>query len=119
MMYRNFDTGEMFTRREIEDLYLWLEEELEGKYEYFDDYLDDLLAQGRAGNGGLVEVPRYTIFWIAGERDGETLYETDDYAKAMNKVYEFGKKYIDEFDPVCGGIGIFDNETQKYIDEEI
>jgi hypothetical protein len=116
MLYRNFDTKELFTKKEVEDLYLWLEDELEGKYEDFDEYLDDLLAQGRAGTGGLVEVPQYTVHWVAGDRDGETLYETDDYNEAINKARELEAENEGEFDPVCGGIGIVDNETDEDVE---
>ena len=116
MMYRNFDTGELFTKKEVEDLYLWFEDELEGKYEDFDEYLDDLLAQGRAGTGGLVEVPQYTVVWVAGDKDGETLYETDDWHEATVAAERLSDEHEDEFDPVCGGIGIIDNTTGKEIE---
>ena len=116
MLYRNIDTNEIFTKKEVEDRYIWLEDELDGKYEDFDEYLDDLLAQGRAGTGGLVEVPQYTVHWVAGDRDGDTLYETDDYNEATTKAWELAKEHEDEFDPVCGGIGIVDNETGEEVE---
>ena len=56
MLYKNFDTGEIFTKKEIERRYNWIEDELEGKYKNFDEYLDDLVKQGRVITGGLIEV---------------------------------------------------------------
>jgi len=52
---------------------------------------------------------RYSVFWVAGERDGEILYETDDLADAKGKAFELTREHEDEFDPGCGGICIMDN----------
>lgn len=54
---------------------------------------------------------RYSVFWVGGERDGEILYETDDLddaIKAGNRIY---KEHETDFDTVCGGVGICDNEN--------
>ena len=59
---------------------------------------------------------KYSIFWVAGERDGEILFQTDDKADAINKAYELSEKYEEEFDPLCGGIAIFDEEKGEIIE---
>lgn len=56
---------------------------------------------------------RYTVFWIGGERDGETLFEYNDLDDAIASTNEFYTEHETEFDPVCGGVGICDNEQPE------
>lgn len=55
-IYQNFDTGETFTREEIEKLFNDFRHELKEEYQCFDDYLDELLLQGLNKTGGLIKV---------------------------------------------------------------
>lgn len=50
--------------------------------------------------------PAYTVYWIGGDRDGETLAEFDDENDAIRFACRFHDDHEDEFDPVCGGVGI-------------
>jgi len=56
--YRNIDTNEIWTLEEIKEAYEQTKWDTypDGDFPEFEDYLDELLAQGRAGTGGLVEV---------------------------------------------------------------
>ena len=56
MKYRNVDTGEVFTLEELKELYEQFKWEISDNPVDFEEYLEDLLNQGRAGIGGLVEV---------------------------------------------------------------
>lgn len=59
---------------------------------------------------------RYTVFWSGGDRDGEMLYETNDYCEATTRANELWKEHETEFDPCWGGIGITDNETEEIVE---
>ena len=50
----------------------------------------------------------YTVFWIAGVRDGETLGEFETEKDAVDFARRFFSKHKTEFDPCCGGVGIVD-----------
>lgn len=50
----------------------------------------------------------YTVYWIAGERDGETLAEFASEAEAIMFAKKFIEEHEDEFDAFCGGVGIED-----------
>ena len=113
MIYKDFDTGEYFTKEELEKAYDQLEDEME--YEDFDEYLDSMLGQGRQKTGGLIEEDRYEVFWVGGERDGETLFEADNEADAINKALELSQEHEDEFDPQFGGIAIVDRLTNREV----
>lgn len=54
IMYKNFDTGELWTREEIEAEYN-RSPELAEVHGTFDDYLDFLLDLGKQKVGGVVE----------------------------------------------------------------
>lgn len=55
---------------------------------------------------------RFEIFWVAGERDGQILYKTDNEAEATNVARDLCKLFEEDFDPQWGGISIWDNEKQ-------
>lgn len=55
MMCKNFDTGELWTRDEIEEIYN-AEESLSEEYGTFDEYLEHLLDLGRQKAGGVIWV---------------------------------------------------------------
>lgn len=50
----------------------------------------------------------YTVYWIAGEKDGEILATFHDENDAIKFAKETYKQHEDEFDEVWGGIGIDD-----------
>lgn len=54
------------------------------------------------------EEKKHEVIWIGGERDGETLgtFETFREAELFANLQQ--EEHKDEFDPVCGGIGIID-----------
>lgn len=54
MMYKNFDTGELWTEEEIREEYE-AEESLKENHETFEDYLEYLLGLGRQRVGGIIE----------------------------------------------------------------
>ena len=54
MMYKNFDTGELWTEEEIREEYN-AEEGLAESYGTFEDYLEYLLSLGMQKVGGIVE----------------------------------------------------------------
>lgn len=54
MMYKNFDTGELWTEEEIREEYE-AEESLRENHETFEAYLEHLLDLGRQKCGGIVE----------------------------------------------------------------
>ena len=54
-----------------------------------------------------------TVFWVGGERDGETLKVFTNENDAINFAREFYDNHEKEFDPVCGGVGIVDDEGNE------
>lgn len=54
MMYRNFDTNEIWTEEEIREIYD-CEESLQDNYKTFEEYLEHLLDLGKQQVGGIVE----------------------------------------------------------------
>lgn len=52
----------------------------------------------------------YTVFYVGGERDGETLYVTESEIEAIAFARKYSKEHEDEFNPVWGGVGIVDKE---------
>ena len=54
--YKNFDTGEIWTLEEIKKSFDNVRYELPDPDIDFETYLENLLALGRAGVGGLVEI---------------------------------------------------------------
>ena len=53
-MYRNIDTGEIWTEEEIRKEFEDFKDEM--PYESFDEYMDDMLSKGRQRITGLEEV---------------------------------------------------------------
>lgn len=49
---------------------------------------------------------KYVVYWVGGEKDGETLREFDTELKAIEFAKEYRKEHEDEFDPTWGGTGI-------------
>ena len=54
--YKNLDTNKIWTLEEVKEAYEQFKYEISDGSVDFEEYLDNLLAQGRAGTGGLVEV---------------------------------------------------------------
>lgn len=48
----------------------------------------------------------YEVFWVAGDRDGETLGTFEDEYDAIKFACKFWDEHEEEFDPVCGGVAI-------------
>ena len=94
--YMNKDTGVLFTLEEVKGLWEQFREEME--FDTFEDFLDTLEEKES----------RYTVYWTGGERDGETIGEFDTEGEAIKFANDFYKQHEDEFDPVCGGVGITD-----------
>lgn len=59
---------------------------------------------------------KYTVYWVAGERDGETLGEFETENEAIKFARAFYDEHEDEFDPCCGGAGIADPEGNVVTD---
>jgi len=53
-MYQNLDTGELWTKEEIEEAYR-NNSELVEQYQTFENYFEHLLELGREHSGGIVE----------------------------------------------------------------
>ena len=62
------------------------------------------------------EKKTYTVFYIGGERDGETLFTTDNENEAIKYARKFYDEHENEFDSVCGGVGIVDEKGKDVID---
>lgn len=52
-MYKEFDTGEVYTLEELEEAFEQFKDEM--AYTTFDEYMEEMLRQGREKVGGLVE----------------------------------------------------------------
>ena len=48
----------------------------------------------------------YTVFWVGGKRDKEVLGTFEGFREAELFASKMQEEHKDEFDPVCGGIGI-------------
>lgn len=53
MLYKDFDTNEIYTIEELKETYKIFADEME--YTDFEDFFEEMLSQGRQGIGGLVE----------------------------------------------------------------
>ena len=53
-MYLVFDTGEIWTEKEIKEAYEQFKDEM--KYDSFEDYMDEMLRMGKNREGGLIEI---------------------------------------------------------------
>ena len=99
--YMNKNTGVLFTQDEVETLWDQYKEEME--FDTFEDFLDTLEEKEKA----------YTVFFVAGERDGETLGEFDTITEAIKFAQEFQEQHKNEFDDLCGGVGIADPDGNE------
>ena len=52
----------------------------------------------------------YTVFWVAGKRDGQELGNFETEREAIKFAKEFLNEHEEEFDPVCGGVAIADGD---------
>lgn len=46
------------------------------------------------------------VYFVGGERDGEVIGRFDTEAEAIKFARKFEKEHEDEFDELCGGVGI-------------
>lgn len=70
-MYRNIDTNEVYTLEEVKESYEKFKWEISDNPVDFEEYLENMLNQGRAGTGGLVEVEE--------EEGGEKMRRESDH----------------------------------------
>lgn len=85
MMYKDFNTGEIFSEDEVKELFEQFKYEIytEADMPTFEAYLEDRLSMGRQGVGGLVEAPWYAVMKDADDTDwGYGSYDLDE-AKEM------------------------------------
>lgn len=54
--------------------------------------------------------PPFTVYWIGGSRDGETIAEFESEYDAEKFAAEYYDEHEDEFDPVCGGVSVMDSD---------
>lgn len=52
----------------------------------------------------------YTVFWVGDPRDGEILGKFETEGDAVNFAAKFENEHEAEFEPVCGGIAIDDED---------
>lgn len=100
-LYMNKDTGNLYTAEELEVLWEQFKDEME--FETFEDFVDTLEEKEKC----------YTVFWVAGERDGETLGEFDTEQETIKFAEEFQKQREGEFDNLWGGVGIADPDGEE------
>ena len=50
--------------------------------------------------------PLYVVFWVGGDRDGKTLGEFNRERDAISFAKKFHAEHEEEFDELCGGVGI-------------
>lgn len=50
----------------------------------------------------------FEVYWIGGEKDGQTVGRFETEREAIKFANAFWKDHEEEFDPVCGGVGIVD-----------
>ena len=48
----------------------------------------------------------YEVFWVGGDRDGQTLGEFEEKIDAIRFAKAFEKEHEGEFDELCGGVSI-------------
>ena len=69
--YKNFDTGEIWTREELEHEYNLYKEEM--RFSDFEEYLEEMLGLGRQKTGGFVEYEPFAV--INQDKDGDCFDE--------------------------------------------
>ena len=86
MMYRNFDTNELFTEEEVKNLYEQFKDEM--PYDSFEDYIEDMLSKGRRKEGGLVVADHEYL--IRDKEAGNIIayFETLEEAEEELEAYE-------------------------------
>ena len=105
--YKNIDTGVVWSEEEIREAY----NQQENPFEPYDEYLEDMLKQGRERIGGLVEIDTANSYWYAVMQDnndndwGTGSYSLEE-AKDMLEWYGWTEGYIAVIDnstgnPVC------------------
>lgn len=80
------------------------------------DFSEDEIDDSRKVFVTEIVTQAYTVYWVAGDRDGETLGEFETEAEAIKFAREFEKEHKDEFDPSCGGVGIADPDGGEVVD---
>ena len=57
------------------------------------------------------EMKKYRVYWVAGERDGQGIARFEHEIDSIEFARQFLKDHESEFDPVCGGVMIINEET--------
>lgn len=104
-LYKNIDTNEIWTLEEIKDSYESVKYEISDEPEEFEDYLDDLLQKGYAGQGGLVE----TNIFVADKQTGTFIDRISSIEEGIEKIKEFENSDKAE--------GIFEEDFYDIVDE--
>lgn len=55
----------------------------------------------------------YRVYWVAGEKDGQEIARFEHEIDSIEFARQFSKDHEKEFDPVCGGVMIVNEETGK------
>lgn len=55
----------------------------------------------------------YRVYWTGGEKDGQEVARFEYEDDAINFARQFSDDHRKEFDPVCGGVMIVNEETGK------
>lgn len=93
-VFKNFDTGDIWTDDEIRSIYN-SDYVLTERFKTFEDCLNYLLDLRRRFTGGLTEIESpYIVTACGGMFDGEELFWTDDEQDAIN----FAREHDDEYD---------------------
>lgn len=53
----------------------------------------------------------YTVFHVGGKEDGQILKTFSTECEAIRFAEKYWTEHEHEFDPVCGGVGIADNDN--------
>lgn len=59
---------------------------------------------------------KYVVFWVGGQDDGKTLFESNDDAEARGRAYELQEELADKAEEDWWGICLIDKETDESLD---
>lgn len=65
--------------------------------------------------GMIMRGVRYTVFITGGDQDGKEIGWFDDEMAAIKFAKAYTEAHEDEFDLVCGGVAISDNQTNEIL----
>ena len=59
---------------------------------------------------------KYVVFWVGGQDDGKTLFESNDDAEARARAYELQEELADKAEEDWHGVCLIDKETGDTLD---